>query len=394
MIPTALAIVVAIGAGCRDKRASAPIHDDAATAAKPADAAPVDAGVWRELAALPTTEPERVIALPTRAGVPRFTIGGPVLIGDLAIVSSSQFGFVAVDFRRGQLAWSKPAGSHVAPPLVVDGMLVLIGDCLTPPEIPGGEQLLGCIRVVTKEGADQAYLAIRGKQVAAFVASMGVSRVWHSGPDRVTWRRDDAAVTIDLMSGVARPAPAVDPPLVIHHQDRTWHIRRTEDGVIKAAGKPSWQTEGSYGPLLGAVYIPEQSPMVRVASTIMHGGAPELLLFDIDATGSLHGQVSMSPVPGIGVIGHGISSVGDVAIAVRLDTSLRRDYIAGYAANALLMWTYALPDALRPDPVGIAIAHDAVVVFHDGDTLTVLPELSAPPTAPGAVRAPSENATP
>ena len=38
-----------------------------------------------------------------------------------------------------------------------------------------------------------------------------------------------------------------------------------------------------------------------------------------------------------------------------------------------------------PDPVGVAIAPDAVVVFHDGDTLTILPELSAPPTAPGAV---------
>jgi hypothetical protein len=394
----ALVIVVALGAGCRDKRASAPIRDDAAGAASTTEDAEgtqiVDAGVWPELAVLPAIEPERVIALPTRAGVPRFTIGGPVLLGDLAVVSSSQFGFVAVDFRRGQLAWSKPAGSHVAPPIVIDGKLVLISACLTPPQIPDDEQLLGCIRVVTKEGADEAYLAIRGKQATGFARSMGVSRIWKSGPDRVTWRRDDAAVTIDLLTGVARPAPADDPPLVVRHAERTWEIRRTDDGIITATGKPSWQTEGSYGPLLGAVYIPEQSPMVRVASTIMHEGKPELLLFDIDATGSLHGQVSMSPVPGIGVIGHGISTVGDVAIAVRLDTSLRRDYIAGYAANALLMWTYALPDVPRPDPVGIAIAHDAVVVFHDGDTLTVLPELSAPPTAPGAVRAPSENATP
>ena len=102
----------------------------------------------------------------------------------------------------------------------------------------------------------------------------------------------------------------------------------------------------------------------------------------------------MSPAPGIGLIGHAIDSVGDVALAVRLDRSLERDYIAGYAANALLMWTYPLPRVPRADPVGIAIAPDAVVVFHDGDTFTVLPELSAPPTAPGAVRPPSENATP
>jgi hypothetical protein len=131
-----------------------------------------------------------------------------------------------------------------------------------------------------------------------------------------------------------------------------------------------------------------------VASAMRHGDRPELLLFDIDATGSLNGQVTMSPAPGIGLIGHAIDPVGDVALAVRLDTSLERDYIAGYAANALLMWTWPLPRVPRADPVGIAIAHDAVVVFHDGDTFTVLPELSAPPTAPGAVRAPSENTTP
>jgi len=53
-----------------------------------------------------------------------------------------------------------------------------------------------------------------------------------------------------------------------------------------------------------------------------------------------------------------------------------------------------LPQQLRGDPVGLAIASDAVIVFRDGDTLTVLPELSAPPTSPGAARAPSENATP
>jgi hypothetical protein len=79
---------------------------------------------------------------------------------------------------------------------------------------------------------------------------------------------------------------------------------------------------------------------------------------------------------------------------VRLDASLERDFIVGYAANALLMWVYPLPHQPRADPVGLAIARGAVVVFHDGDTLTILPELSAPPTAPGAARVPSENTTP
>ncbi|MGE3546576.1 MAG: hypothetical protein AB7L28_21800 [Kofleriaceae bacterium] len=100
------------------------------------------------------------------------------------------------------------------------------------------------------------------------------------------------------------------------------------------------------------------------------------------------------PVPGISTIGFGTSSIGDVALAVRLDRSIQRDFIAAYAANAVLLWVYPLPEVTRADPVGIALADRAVVVFHDGDTITVLPELSAPPTTPGAARAPLRNSTP
>lgn len=369
-------------------------RDDAAVTATLRDAAvAVDAGVLAELAKLPLVDPVRVIALPAKLDAPRFTIGGPVLLGDLALVSSSQFGFSAVDFRRGQIAWTKPAGSHVAPPLVDDGNAVLIGTCINPPAIPDGEELLGCMRIVTPTGSDQAYIAIRGRGVDEFQASAGDQRVWTS-KGSVIWKRGDAAVAIDRLSGVARPAPAASPPLVVTYKTKSWDIRRTEDGVIEATGTPSWKTESTYTALLGAVYIPEQAPMVRAVRAGRHQGQPEILLFDIDATGSLHGQVSLSPVPGIGLIGSAVSKVGNTVMAVRIDTSLERDYIAGFAANAALQWVYPLPHMPRPDPVGLAITHDAVVVFHDGDTVTVLPELSAPPTAPGAVREPLENATP
>ena len=389
-----LCLLAAIGAGCKAKP-KARRHDDAGlTAPEHRDAAvPLDAGVWPEIAKLPAIEPVRVIAIPAKQDVPRFTIGGPVLLGDLALVSSSQFGFAAVDFRRGQLVWTKPSGSHVAPPVVVDGNAVLIGACVNPPAIPDGETLLGCMRVVTRTGTDQAYLAIRGKAVTAFNGAAGDQRVWAT-PGGLVWRRGEEAVSIDMLSGAAKRIPADDPPLVVTYKDRHWDVRRTEDGIIDAKGTPSWHTERPYSRLLGAVYIPGQSPMVRAASATMHGEAHEILIFDIDATGSLHGQVSLSPVPGIAVTAHAIDSVGDAALAVRLDTSLQRDYIAGFAANASLIWTYALPQVPRPDPIGVAVAPDAVVVFHDGDTVTVLPELSAPPTAPGAVRAPLENPTP
>jgi hypothetical protein len=375
---------------CKGKPAK---RDDAAIT--PSDATVAKTTEWPELAKLPRVQPLRVVNLPSKANVPRFTVGGPVLVGDLAVVASSQFGFAAVDFRRGQLVWSKPAGAHVAPPLVVDGNVALIGDCVNPPDVPDGDTLLGCARVVTMSGADQAYVAIHAKSdvVAAFAGSDGYQRTWQQD-GKVVWRRGDQAVTVDLLSGVATPADAADPPLVITYKDRQWQVRRTEEGIIDAQGKPPWRTEQSYGALLGGVYIPGQSPMVRAINPSRRREGAELLVFDIDATGSLHGQVTLHPAPGIGLIGQAIDSVGDIAIAVRLDTSLERDYIAGYAANALLMWTYPLPPIKRADPVGLAIAPDAVVVFHDGDTLTVLPELSAPPTAPGAVRVPSENSTP
>ena len=372
--------------GCRGKHHA---REDAAVAAKPK---PVDAGdAFAELASFPHVQPERVIALPARPDVPRFDVGGPAVIGDVAAVASSQFGFLGVDWRAGHVAWTKPAGAHIAPPVVMAGSFVLIGECLNAQDVK--DTLLGCLRVVTPTGADQGYLAIHGKGVEEFAVTPGDQHVWPAGEHQVVWMRGEQAVTVDLMTGVAVKAPAEAPPIIIKGKDRSWSLTQDEDGHIHAAGKPPWQTTQAYTKLLGGVYLPGQGPMVRAIRAGAFAGHPEIDVFDIDATGSMHGTVAF-PVPGIGLIGSAIDAVGDAVLAVRLDTSLERDFIAGYAANGLLMWVYPLPHEPRPDPVGVAIASDAVVVFHDGDTLTILPEVSAPPTAPGAARAPSENATP
>jgi len=97
-----------------------------------------------------------------------------------------------------------------------------------------------------------------------------------------------------------------------------------------------------YGALLGAVYLADLAPMVRVTRVTTFGGIAELSLLDIDATGSLHGQAAF-PVPAISMLGAAIDAVGDTAIAVRMDSSLRHDFIVGYAANALLMYVYRCP---------------------------------------------------
>ncbi|MBS1123482.1 MAG: hypothetical protein H6Q90_5710 [Deltaproteobacteria bacterium] len=384
-------------------------HDDPTPLPMP-DPGPQDATpapdarsrLWPELEGYPRTAPERVVALPARSDALRFEVGGPVIAGDVAVVSSSQFGFVAVDWRRGTIAWTKPAGAHVAPPLARpgttagDGSVVLIGECVNSPGIPSDELLLGCVRVVTNTGTDQAYIAIRGKRkaVAAFVAATGPQTVWPDGDRAVRWRRGDVALTIDLVSGAARPADAAPPPLAVTYKDRHWDVSHVDGRIIaRTKGRAAWSTQHPYTALLGSVWLPDQSPMLRILNLGAFRDAPEVHLLDIDATGSLHAQAAR-PTPGIGLLGWGVSPIGDAAIAVRMDVSLQHDFVVGYAANAVLMWVYPLPEVPRADPVGVAVAPDAVVVFHDGDTLTILPELSAPPTTPGAARAPSQIPTP
>ncbi|MBA3538361.1 MAG: hypothetical protein H0T79_01920, partial [Deltaproteobacteria bacterium] len=353
----------------------------------------------------PQAVPVRIVQLPVRPDVPRFDVGGPVIASDLAVVSSSQFGFIAFDWRTATLAWTKPAGVRVAPPVAVSDpvagdAVALVGDCTAPIDVPEGHDLLGCLRLVTLAGSDRAYIAIHGASatVRAFVTAPGLQDMWIDGEHAIRWRRGDQAVVVDLVSGIATPTSAKPPPVRVTYKDRTWDIERTEERIIArlvtATGSTeAWTTKHPYTALLGAVWLPEHSPMIRVTRVGPWGGIPEVNLLDIDATGSLHGQAAF-PVPGISVLGSGISRFGDVALAVRLDKSIQRDFIAGYAANALMMWVYPLPVVPRADPVGVAIAPDAVVVFHDGDTVTILPELSAPPTAAGGGRPASEIPTP
>ena len=400
-----LLLVIVIVTACRsteEREQTAPtapvvFADDA----RPVAADP--AGAWRELEKLPRAEPMRTITLPSRPDVPQFDVGGPAVDKDLAVVASSQFGFIAVDWRRGGVVWTKPAGGRVAPPIVRGGSFLLIGSCATPPVIPDGHLLLGCMRSVTPAGSDEQYVAIHGKQkrVEEFAGAAGLQQLFIEGERTVRWRRGDSAVSIDVMSGVATPAPGEPLPIGVTYRDRHWDVSQVDGKIVaRENGKVAWGTDHPYTALIGSVWLPGQSPMIRVANVSAPSGVPEIRLLDIDATGSMNGQAAWTPVPGISLLGQAISPVGDVALAVRMDKTIKRDFIAAYAANALLIYVYPLPEILRADPVGVAIALDetrapeAVVVFHDGDTITVLPPLSSPPTAPGAARGPLENPTP
>ena len=396
----ALLVVTMLGA-CRSKAEHQARPIEVVKDGGAADAAP-DAGTWTQLAELPVVHAVRTVMLPSRPDRPRFDVVGPAILGDIAVVGSSQLGFAAVDWRRGALVWTKATGSRLAPPVVDGDDFVLISECLSAPDVPDRDQLLGCLRSVTVTGQDQAFIAIHGEAAAveAFSHAAGTQDVWLEG-NSVRWRRGDQAVSIDVMSGIARPAATAPPPLAITYKDRHWDIDQIEGTLVaRAQGKIAWRTERPYGPLLGSVWLRQQPPMVRTVSIGGRAGEQELRLNDLDVSGSMNGAVSLDTVPGIGLLAHATSPVGDVALVVRLDKTLKHDFIAGYAANALLQWVYPLPETTRVDPIGIAIgldakrAPEAVVAFYDGDTVTILPELSAPPTTPGAVRGPSENATP
>lgn len=314
------------------------------------------------------------------------------MVGDLAVVSSSQFGFAAIDWRRGAVAWTRPAGLHVAPPIARDGSAVLIGDCINPPEV--ADRLLGCLRIVSAAGADQHYAAIHGPRLEDFAGARGSQAVWLDGERAVRWRRGDRAVSIDLATGLAAPAPIEPPAIRVVYGGHAWDIARTEQRIVaRERGVLAWQTERAYTDLVGVVHLPDSAPTLRVTRLGTFGDAPELGLLDIDATGSLNGYAAF-PVPAISTLGHAIDATGDTAIGVRMDSSLHHDFVAGYAATARLMYVYPLPDVPRADPVGLAVVPDAVLVFHDGDTFTVLPGLSPPATTAAAPRSTWQNPTP
>ena len=202
-------------------------------------------------------------------------------------------------------------------------------------------------------------------------------------------------MVIDVVSGVAKPASAAPPPVIVSYKDHRWEVAQVEGRVIARAGKRlAWQHEASVhgddrrGVPAGAVADdPRREPRcVRRRAR----ARPARHRCD-----GLDERSGAFPVPGIGLLGFGTSSIGDVALAVRLDTSLAARLHRGLRRErAADVGVPATADARARTRSASRSPREAVVVFHDGETVTVLPELSAPPTAPGAARAPSENPTP
>ncbi len=406
MLTTATALLALLGCGKKDSSPRTAGPADAGPLAPAADAAAAAVTDFPELAELPRVTAVRELELPVRIDMPRFEVHGPLVSGDVAIVASSQLGFAAIDWRAGTVVWSKPSGAHVAPPLALPGGdVVLLGDCATAPDTE--EPVLGCLRIVGSGGADRSYGAVVGSaELAAQLRSPGAQRTWRIDEGHVGWQRGEAIAVVELATGKAvapgaagaakSAAPSVaNPPLVVRYKDAALAIslEEGEDGGELLArsldGKRTvWKAPGRFAALLGPVPgQPYESPMIRVArASTMRGvggpprGTPYFDVLDIDAMTAAGGQAAF-PAPGIQLLGWGAragaaAGLGPAAaLAIRLDRSLRRDYVVAYTSSARIAWAYPLPVVMRTDAVGVAVTDDAVLAFHDGDTLTVLPPI-------------------
>jgi hypothetical protein len=366
-------------------------------AARPIDAASaIDAAPppsWPALASFPVAEPAVTVALPARADVPRFDVHGPVVIGDVAVVAASPVGFAAIALPTGRVIWTRPAGARVAPPLAVGAAIILVGDCPDDVASPAGELLLGCLtQVDAARGTDLGAAIVRGVRgdVEAFAAAPGPSRLRATGDGALLWQRGEHAVTVALATGRATPAPPIVDRAELTYAGATWRWA-VEGEVLVArdgADQERWRFGRRVAALLGAFAAePPQVPVVRAVVASTREGQGVFSIIDIDGTSGSQGSAA-HPVPGIQVLTTGFGPHGVTVLAVRLDTSLTRDYIAAFDGNGLLLWVWPLPEQARPDAVGIALDAARVVVFHDGDRLSVLPLTWENPTAPAAPTAP------
>jgi hypothetical protein len=367
------------------------------------DAAPADAVIvvdaapppsWPELAELPIAEPVLTVAIPARPDVPRFDVHGPVLTGDVAVVAASPLGFAAVALPAGRVIWTRPAGARVAPPLVTSGAVILVGDCPDDVASPDGELLLGCLlQVDAARGADLGAAIIRGTRadVEAFATATGPSRLRAvPGTAAIRWQRGERAVEVALATGTATPAAPIADRVELVYRGETWRWSVDDEALVARDGsdRERWRFGRRVAAIAGAFGAePPQVPVVRAVVAATRDGRGAFTIIDIDGTSGSLGSAAHA-VPGIQILASAFGPRGVTVLAVRLDSSLTRDYIAAFDGNGLLLWVWPLPEQPRPDAIGVAVDESRVVVFHDGDRLSVLPLAWENPTAPASPDAP------
>jgi hypothetical protein len=256
---------------------------------------------------------------------------------------------------------------------MVGGRLLSVGDCTIPID---GDGVIGCYEVLDpKKQAVYGYGSIvaerpLGAGPSTLVVEDGVAYLGREGawvrwttPDpprgEVRAERAEWKDVVTVGEGDNRvDAWIVDDVLELRHHRPD--VMSSRSAVKAIAGAP------------GALHLLGDGRL-RAFRLVEGEAAIQPVLLDpgpIDF-------VELGPkLPGIDLLAAAQSERG-FAVAIRLDASLTRDYVARLAGDGTLVWVYRLPPppgAGRALPVGLAwTADDAVVVFHDGTTLAYLP---------------------
>ena len=435
MRKTAALVIACAGIACGKKHAP-PIDDaaraiaaatDAGAASAPDAPSAPPAPKWPELADLPEASPWKIVELPIAdPSATDTTEGGPLIVDQLAIVATSRAGFVAVDLTTGAVSWSRRAGARVAPPVARGDRALLIGDCPPgpPPTLGSDEIALGCFDVVDPVHiADERAGIVHGarKALAAFDRATGPMSTALADDGSILWRRGDVVIRFDATTGNATTAQTTD---LVDHVDVTydgarWTYTLERDTLSGAVGgKTKWTTPTSAAVLIGAFNdTPPRIPTVRIAgrgrprnanantntnTNKLHGSGTahdpprptRLLLLDMAGTDGALGSVSHS-FPGAAAVASAFGAGGTTIVAVRLDDSNVRHYVAAFDGNGMPLWAWPLPEppnaAPREAPPQVALSGDGWVVALFDDRLAILPLVSEPPTPD---LGPSRNPTP
>jgi hypothetical protein len=338
---------------------------------------------WTSQYSLPWIDAGKVVKLQVSNSAPLFDAVGPVVDGDVAIVGTSQLGFVAMRWRDGTIAWTKPAGLHLAPPIFKGEHWHLISECPRAIAEDQSQIILGCLRVVARNGSDVAFLAIVGeaKALSPFASATGTAQTWSiaTSGGTIGWQRGDVAVAIDPVTGAAKPTDATAGHKYAEIKAKQMRFSLEDEKLVarNADAAEQWRIGDRFTALLSVVRgATHEAPMVRVARfSARFNPRGELDVLDVDATGSRHGQAAF-PTPGIGLLGFHCNELGGCALAVRVDSTLQHDLVVGYSATGKQLWVHALPEIARADAVGVAVTKDATLVFHDGNSVTSLPGIN------------------
>jgi hypothetical protein len=378
----AIATLGALGA-CRGKGGKKPPRD-----AAPVIAADAGATATTPLAAMPKARPRWTVTLDA-APVPAIDVHGPILVGDAALVAGSAIGITGIDTKTGTILTRRAAAGSVGIAPIDDERALAIGNCTDAIKPPRGDALVGCYVVMDAhhEAVYGAGSIVAPAKDAAQLGGGATTLFVAAGPPRLVFvGRDDpdapwlrfvladpprgevpaeAIEPRDVPTGARAPhvsLPAgqlwvVDDVLEVRHHDPDALSNRSS--VMNVAAAP------------GALHALDDD---RVRAFRLVPGERAIQPAIIDPSTLALDDLGTA-VPGIDLLAAAHGAKG-YAVAVRLDTSLTNDYIAAFTVDGTLSYAYPLPpppSGGRALPVGIAMTDDAVVVFHDGTTVSALP---------------------